>query len=407
MKQFIIILSITLLLYNCSGNSTENNYEVIDIEAAFENNQGLNLSQYASAIRYIPLETSEEALIGRTIQDIVTDNNHFYILSANMGKYAVLMFDNNGNFIKKIGNQGRGPGEYNSIRALLMENDADSALSVYTGRKMMSYKDEVFVKEFSMDGARKATRSMIASDCRYASKGRYEFISTQKDTANGITRDIYILLDSTGKVLNTALIGNTHFFTANIGEHKAVINQSAVFFKNTERPLFINSTGDTISCISENMNRIVSYVLHLGKYKNLAEEDNFADILQIGRINNNNTNKFLTIGFMAPAQRLPFIFGTSAAPINKVAGRIVYDKNIKQTYILKYDPEYKISGFNNDLDGGAPFIPIYAIGNKMYQFTDAATFIEYANKSTSQQMKEIASKLTEESNPVLTEITLK
>ena len=43
----------------------------------------------------------------------------------------------------------------------------------------------------------------------------------------------------------------------------------------------------------------------------------------------------------------------------------------------------------------------------MYELVDAISFIEQAQKSKSAKMKRIAASLTEESNPVLIEVTLK
>lgn len=43
----------------------------------------------------------------------------------------------------------------------------------------------------------------------------------------------------------------------------------------------------------------------------------------------------------------------------------------------------------------------------MYQIIDAITFMDLASKCNSLKMKEVATKLTEESNPVLVEVTLK
>jgi hypothetical protein len=43
----------------------------------------------------------------------------------------------------------------------------------------------------------------------------------------------------------------------------------------------------------------------------------------------------------------------------------------------------------------------------MYQIVDAVTFIEQAEQSSSQAMKDIAKGLTEESNPVIVVATLK
>ena len=61
----------------------------------------------------------------------------------------------------------------------------------------------------------------------------------------------------------------------------------------------------------------------------------------------------------------------------------------------------------NDLDNGAPFLPSSIVDNKMYQIVDAITFMELAEKSNSQKMKEVAASLTEESNPVIIEVQLK
>ena len=74
---------------------------------------------------------------------------------------------------------------------------------------------------------------------------------------------------------------------------------------------------------------------------------------------------------------------------------------------MKYDPSFTLEGFKNDLDGGAPFLPSVVKDGKMYQLVNAIDFIEMAEKSTSARMKEVAAQLTEESNPVVVEVTLK
>ena len=79
----------------------------------------------------------------------------------------------------------------------------------------------------------------------------------------------------------------------------------------------------------------------------------------------------------------------------------------KTTITLRYNSDYNLAGFTNDLDGGMPFYPIYIKDGKMYQMLDARDFIEYAEVSNSAKMKEVAATLTEESNPVLVVVTLK
>ena len=74
---------------------------------------------------------------------------------------------------------------------------------------------------------------------------------------------------------------------------------------------------------------------------------------------------------------------------------------------VDYQEEFGMAGFINDIDGGMPFWPQQLKGNKMFSFVDAGTFIEMSKKCNSPKMKEVARKLTEESNPVLVEVTLK
>ncbi len=404
MRLLLTIISISLLMYSCKKN-TNGNCEILDVATAFENNEGVNLSKYASGIRYIPLETTPQALIGLTISNIAAAGDFLYLTSQNRGESQVLMFDNNGNFIQKIGAYGRGPGEYSHIKDLMVEEDLNSRIAIHSHKKILIYNNGNFVKEISLDAFTKATGSNSPLACRYSFNGKYELISQRKDNISNIYKDICTIIDSTGKVLSITPIGNTSYFTNNLGGMQQRVSQSAKFFKNTDNALFINSRGDTIFYINDNNEPIVSYILNLGKYQSLADNINFGEKLQIGTINLNNTEDFLTIGFSAQAQTLPQLYkGYNSA--NKIAGRLVYDKKEKKLYTLKYNPEFKLSGFNNDLNNGAPFVPIIATGNKIYSFTDAATFIEHAQKCNSQQMKEIAAKITPESNYVLTEVTL-
>ena len=86
----------------------------------------------------------------------------------------------------------------------------------------------------------------------------------------------------------------------------------------------------------------------------------------------------------------------------------VYDKQSGTTRGMKYDEELKSAGFVNDLDAnGIAFYPKALVNGKMYQLVDAIHFMDIAEKSSSQRMKDVAATLTDESNPVLVVVTLK
>ena len=91
----------------------------------------------------------------------------------------------------------------------------------------------------------------------------------------------------------------------------------------------------------------------------------------------------------------------------KPYSEFLYNKKTRKTKLIKHSEDLGGGAFTNDIDGGMPFWPIKHIGNKLYQFVDAGTFIEMSKKYNSPRMKEIAATLTENSNPVMIEATLK
>ncbi|HRW28094.1 MAG TPA: 6-bladed beta-propeller, partial [Bacteroidales bacterium] len=80
----------------------------------------VNLNEYSkisvfdifSKISVIPLETDSNSAIEQ-ISRVIPHNNRYYILDRKQS--AVLIFDSNGNFEKKIRRVGVGPGEYSLL----------------------------------------------------------------------------------------------------------------------------------------------------------------------------------------------------------------------------------------------------------------------------------------------------
>ena len=70
MKNLLRIISVSLFLLalSCGGKKEKMQDEgitVLNIEEALDNEMAtVNLSRYASSVKYIPLETTEESLLG-------------------------------------------------------------------------------------------------------------------------------------------------------------------------------------------------------------------------------------------------------------------------------------------------------------------------------------------------------
>lgn len=116
----LVILIVALVSVSCNDNTSvkkgkANNVksdpfaQVLRLPATGEDT--LKASYFADTIIYVPLETNEESLI-RMIEKIWVNDSLVLIYCEHAG---ILLFRHNGQFIRKIGKRGKGPGEYEKI----------------------------------------------------------------------------------------------------------------------------------------------------------------------------------------------------------------------------------------------------------------------------------------------------
>lgn len=115
----------------------------------------LRLSQALEIEKIIPLETSQESLIGE-ITKIKVFKDLMYILDAgNTKKLAV--FDMEGNHIRNIGTNGGGPGEYNGLTDFTINTDAQNIIILDRRLNLLIYSsDGEFIR-------RESPRTPVAS----------------------------------------------------------------------------------------------------------------------------------------------------------------------------------------------------------------------------------------------------
>jgi hypothetical protein len=116
MPKYFCIL-IMLFLLSCSFKQDikplqKATYHIIDLDGKREKRIHLS-SIFKKEVKTIILETVENCLIS-DISNLQVFEDHFYILDA-IQAMALLVFDRDGRFVRKIGNLGRGPGEYSDI----------------------------------------------------------------------------------------------------------------------------------------------------------------------------------------------------------------------------------------------------------------------------------------------------
>jgi hypothetical protein len=168
MNRFFIstgILMIPLIMISC-GTQKQRNQVVtaiqdsiakapagpphLNLPALIGKKREVFLSQLATRVTYIPLETTKEFLIGEKSVRVKPCGE--YVFVAEHGK-PVGVFDRTGKFIRKIGNIGKGPGEYNFDFNFWPE---ESSRQVFIGnadkRSIMAFSFEgAYIKDFVPD----------------------------------------------------------------------------------------------------------------------------------------------------------------------------------------------------------------------------------------------------------------
>jgi len=134
-----IILSFSLLSCQHKGDSTKNS--TIETIPVFSNYTAeLPFSAFVDTIELIPLETTEDNLIGE-ITRVIFNDGKYYIRSTNgMQNPKLFVFNENGKYIQKISKQGVGPGEYIQFEDFTIANDNHIVIADY--RKLLYFDPE-------------------------------------------------------------------------------------------------------------------------------------------------------------------------------------------------------------------------------------------------------------------------
>ena len=131
---FWIITIISFLLLSCS--KTEQG-ELLEIPIDIHQNSSLPLSEIAEEITAIELELTNESLINSSyIKGVIASEDNLIIADLN----KVFVFSKDGKFIRSIGSRGQGPGEYNYIQNMAID-EKNKRLFIISSpdRKIITY----------------------------------------------------------------------------------------------------------------------------------------------------------------------------------------------------------------------------------------------------------------------------
>ncbi|MDD2584072.1 MAG: 6-bladed beta-propeller [Bacteroidales bacterium] len=392
-KILTAVLYVVFVLANsCSGGSSVNELEevkTISLEPLVGNEQVVRLSEIASKVEYIPLETTQESLLGNVMYTSL-ENDHFYVPDFTINKISRFSLD--GKYRGSVGSHGRAFGEFLSITSGSFDYDYETdAQMVRDMYKLIEYHKDGSIKETKLDKFR--DKSFNSSFIQ--KHGDIYICSIFK---LGTNSNNLIFLDLDGNLIGEFPQG---YETEEYKEREPkgdgaaptpfAIQVVPQTYRYNNLLMIINSSCDRITAYKPS--DTLGYPAYNIDYGSYTEEVNGQKRPIIKMI----------AGFTKESQKhlfLTFNFGMlRSAKNSERLTRVLFDKESGETKSL-------IGKIENDIDGGISFWPQYVSRDgKMVAIIQAFDFIEAAKESNSAYMKEIAATLTEESNPVVMLVT--
>ncbi len=414
----VISLTIAFSLISCSEKKVSNDLEVISFAGLIDGARIVNLSEIASSVKYIPLETNDYSLLDNAPRPVI-ENGKIYIFSDKEQCYKAFTAD--GKFIGKVGRKGRATGEYAHLQPFSL------SFNFKNGNPLLHSYNKII--EYDEDG--KFLKEVLAPDTLKS----YSNLETQKLGKNYFAlygnlaenRYKFFYYDEDGKIIdeypkNYELAPVKVIQADDDGEEEMVgfrvlITPSIYNYKDYIK--VISVTNDTILSFGPQFEQHIDYILDYGKektpdYPTDTERENSLYI--ISRLTTESDQYlFFRIHFPETDRDKMADYTTFA----------IYDKEKKVLTLLKYekielsaksdlseksDSKDNISvksdawlkGFKNDIDNGIPFWPSHiSKDGEMIMSISAMKFIELSELCNSPEMKKVAATLNENSNPVM------
>lgn len=409
---------LTILSVSCNkGNDAKSQTQIIDIESNINKMEIIYLSQFTDNIRYVPLKTFQDLTFQGIWKCIFTDS---MILAYDMHK--CLLYDYNGNVIAKIGQSGRGPGEYNYIKNV-----------EFGPKNKILIHSQFDLFEYNMDGS---FLRQIKNFFRPNSDTYISSWSIVKDSlffghvpnTTGLSENKALIIDKFGQIKNR--YKNYILFQRDLPQTGHTEDFAHIYSFN-DSIFYKECYNDTLFLLDNDFKLIPEYILKLGKYmmpisnrKLPIISQNFNDYITQWEVFQTEKYLLLSCGFANrfPAKRLTprIIMEGTTSMFNTTSVLGIYDKKSRNLTFCKptsTDNPLFTTGFYNDLDAGPRFYPINSVNDStLVMWIDAKKLKEHVesndfknNMPKYPEMKnaisEIANELTVFDNPVLMFVT--
>lgn len=390
MKYLIIILPFFFFVF-CYKNvkyTNDTGISKFDLKNLPETSN-LKLSDLGFVdIEYIPLETTEQSLIGTDdvfmpIQ-IVVDENFYIIKRTN----TILKFQGNGSFLAKVGTVGRGPNEFMVAHGIDINPFDHNIYLVSAWQKKFNvyFESGEFKRSFNMP-------LYAQVDFRFVDGN----ILCYCENHMGNIEDSFTLLDTNGLVIKS--FPNRYPFTNN---DATGIPGENIFYRFNNKLFKKEVYSDTIY-VYEKMAFKPHLVIEIGKKLITPEARSKYDMREIGK------NYIMPLNLFEFGEYVYYDFVYRFVPPNDV---VIYSfiGSKRNNYQVLFN---KSQGIFNDLDGGPNILPrTIKDDNTIIALVDALKLKRYISSETfkkstpkypekKKKLEKLANNIKETDNPVL------
>lgn len=195
MKLISILFILQIMIISCATKQKETQSNpgllIVDLDK-IKTKETVKASDFFKNPKSIILETNEKSLIGN-INQIYINDNHIVIFddSENLN---ILVFNSDGTFSHKIGESGRGAGEYTSISDFTVDNKKDEIYlldSEDSKVKKYSLNTGKFINSIPINSERASMHIQYQDNCLYVdantkSDEQYLLYQINKETGEEI-----------------------------------------------------------------------------------------------------------------------------------------------------------------------------------------------------------------------------
>ena len=379
LKICFSILGISIFLIGCiADKKNENKSEIyfFDLTKSTEAKPSLPLSEIATSINYIPLETTDSSLLG-TIYNIIKRESSFYVHSRD----AIFRFNEKGKFLGKIERVGKGPEEYSVIKDFDISPSED-LIAILTWGKILYYNT---TGEF---------QNSVRHDARFINFVDDQRVLTYQSNMNGDGKYSQIIMNFGGDTIKS--IPNKFQFELK-GKTMGLPPFEFLRYRFSDSFFISDIQDDTLYRVAKN-NSLVPYAIFYSGDHRLTAEERSKGIEMFKHFND-----FICLTNLLESSR--YIYYTY--------------QNKNRIYDKKRSVTYEFSTIQNDIDGGINFKPKYAWSSDGFMVSmDVLKIKEHIREQTfknaevidlkgKQKFEQFVNELSDNDNPVIMIVNLK